>query len=137
MIQEAPQVQKMLKNESSRNRMKPIPLRLARRADSGHIFTSSNRHRMRKLSHSDRFPKQAKSQQSTGKKSMLNHMTSCMIIMLTWHCDTWQSNNMLTGQVADVDHHHLTSVTFTGKLNGATWPRHGLPRGTPSFVGMG
>jgi hypothetical protein len=56
------QVQKRLKNEGSRNYTKPIPLRPARRVDSDHIFTFSNRLRMRKLSHSDRFPKQLKSQ---------------------------------------------------------------------------
>jgi hypothetical protein len=43
--------------------MKLVPLCLSHHADSGHIFTFSNGHRMRELSHSDRFPKQAKSQQ--------------------------------------------------------------------------
>jgi hypothetical protein len=77
MIQEAPQVQKMLKNESSRNQMKPIPLRPSHRADSGHIFTSSNGHRMRELSHSDHFPKQVKSQQVNRQKSQCDvSMTS-------------------------------------------------------------
>jgi hypothetical protein len=60
--------------------------------------------------------------------------------MLTWHRDTWkltwQRMGMLTGKVWKMwTIHHLTSVPFTGKLNGATWPRHGLPCGTPSFVG--
>jgi hypothetical protein len=70
MIQEAPQAQKMLKNQSSQNWMKPIPLRPARRADSDSIFTFSNGRCMRELSYSDRFLKQLKSQR-TGKKSML------------------------------------------------------------------
>jgi len=64
MIQEAPKAQKMLKNKSSQNWMKPIPLRLAHRADSENIFTFSNRHCMRELSHSGHFLKQAKGQQS-------------------------------------------------------------------------
>jgi hypothetical protein len=87
MIQEAPQVQKMLKNEHSWNQMKPIPLCLDRRIDSDHIFTSSNRHYMPKLSRSDQFPKQAKSQQSTRNKSTQHQHD---VIMLTWHHDTWK-----------------------------------------------
>jgi hypothetical protein len=50
----------MLKNESARNPTKPVPLRLSRLPDSGHIFTSSNGLRMRKISRSVRKPKQAK-----------------------------------------------------------------------------
>jgi hypothetical protein len=46
LIQEAPQVQKMLKNESSRNQMKSIPLRLDLHTYSDHIFTSSNGNHM-------------------------------------------------------------------------------------------
>jgi hypothetical protein len=30
----------------------------------------------------------------------------------------------------------VTSVSFMEKLYGATWPSHGLPRGTPPMVGM-
>jgi hypothetical protein len=52
----------MLKNESSRNPTKPTPLRPARLPDFGGIFTLSNRLRMRKLSRSDRKPKQVKSE---------------------------------------------------------------------------
>jgi hypothetical protein len=37
-----------------------MPLRPSRLPDSGHIFTSSNGLRMRKISHSVRKPKQAK-----------------------------------------------------------------------------
>jgi hypothetical protein len=58
LIQEDPQVQKMLKNKSYWNQMKPIPLCPSRRANFSHIFTSSNIDRMRKLSHSDQIPKQ-------------------------------------------------------------------------------
>jgi hypothetical protein len=67
IIQEAPQAQKMLKNKSSHNLMKPVPLRLSRHVDSGSIFTFSNRLRMRDLSHSNHFLKQGKSQRSTVK----------------------------------------------------------------------
>jgi hypothetical protein len=65
------QVQKRLKNESSQNQTKPIPLRPARRVDSGHIFTFSNGLCMRELSHSDHFSKQLKSQQVNWQKSMM------------------------------------------------------------------
>jgi hypothetical protein len=58
----------MLKNESAWNATKPVPLRPSRLPDSGGIFTSSNGLRMRKLSRSDRKPKQVKSQRSTGQK---------------------------------------------------------------------
>jgi hypothetical protein len=54
-------------NESAQNQTKPIPLRPSHHADYDHIFTFSNRHCMRKLSHYDRFPKQLKSQQSNWK----------------------------------------------------------------------
>jgi hypothetical protein len=50
----------MLKNESARNVMKPMPLRPSHLPDSGGIFTSSNRVRMEKISHSIRKVKQAK-----------------------------------------------------------------------------
>jgi hypothetical protein len=58
----------MLKNESARNAKKLAPLRLSRLPDSGGIFTSSNGLRIRKLSCSDRKPKQVKSPRSTGQK---------------------------------------------------------------------
>jgi hypothetical protein len=58
----------MLKNESAQNLMKPTPLRPSRLPDFGGIFTLSNGLRMQKLSHSDRKPKQGKSQRSTGQK---------------------------------------------------------------------
>jgi hypothetical protein len=58
----------MLKNESAQNLTKPTPLRPSRLPNSGGIFTFSNGFRMRKLSCSDRKPKQVKSQRSTGQK---------------------------------------------------------------------
>ena len=74
----------MLKNESARNPTKPTPLCLSRLPDSIGIFTLSNGLRMRKLSRSDRKPKQVKSQRSTSQKvnadvSMLN------VQEMTWH----------------------------------------------------
>jgi hypothetical protein len=58
----------MLKNESTQNPMKPMPLCLSRLPDSSSIFTLSNGLRMRKLSRSDRKPKHVKSQRSTSQK---------------------------------------------------------------------
>jgi hypothetical protein len=50
----------MLKNESSQNATKPMPLRLSHLFDSGGIFTSSNGVCMEKISRSVRKVKQAK-----------------------------------------------------------------------------
>jgi hypothetical protein len=50
----------MLKNEGARNPTKPMPLRLSRLPDSGHIFTSSNGLRMRNISRSVQKPKHGK-----------------------------------------------------------------------------
>jgi hypothetical protein len=50
--------------------MKPILLQLARRTDSGHIFTFSNEHHMRELSHSDHFPKQLKSKKKVNSQKV-------------------------------------------------------------------
>jgi hypothetical protein len=50
------------KNQSSRNRTKPMPLCLSHHVDSDHIIFSSNGHRMRNLSRSDQIPNHAKSQ---------------------------------------------------------------------------
>jgi hypothetical protein len=58
----------MLKNESVENLMKPMPLCLYRLPDSRGIFTLSNVLHMKKLSCSDRKPKQVKSHRSTGEK---------------------------------------------------------------------
>jgi hypothetical protein len=50
----------MLKNESARNAMKPVPLRPSRLPDSGGIIFMSNGVRMEKISRSVRKVKQAK-----------------------------------------------------------------------------
>jgi hypothetical protein len=81
----------MLKNESAQNLTKPTPLRSSHLPDSGGIFTLSNGFRMRKLSHSDRKPKQVKSQRSTGQK--VNADVSMLTVQeMTWHdhTSTWQ-----------------------------------------------
>ena len=73
--------------------MKPIPLRPTHRFDSGHIFTSSNRCRMRELSHSDRFAKQLKSQQEKKVNvdvSMTSPMTPHDADLEQWQCVKWQ-----------------------------------------------
>jgi hypothetical protein len=72
---------------------KPVPLRPSRLPDSGGIFTLSNGLRMRKLSRSDRKPKQVKSQRSTGQK------VNDDISMLTVQEMTWHSLLMVIGQV--------------------------------------
>jgi len=47
----------------------------------------------------------------------------------------WQRIGLLTGKVWKMwANDPLTSVTIMGELNGATWPSHGLPRGTPLLV---
>jgi hypothetical protein len=67
----------MLKNESAKNLTKPTPLHPYHLPNSGGIFTLSNELCMRKLSRSDRKPKQVKSQRSTGQK------VNTDVIMLT------------------------------------------------------
>jgi hypothetical protein len=57
---EARQGLKILKNESARNLIKPVPLRLSRLPNSGGIFTSSNGLCMRKISRSAQKGKQGK-----------------------------------------------------------------------------
>ena len=72
----------MLKNESARNAMKPMPLRPSRLPDSGGIFTSSNGVRMEKISHSVQKVKQEK-----------KLLTVQSVRMLMWHVrtdDMWQ-----------------------------------------------
>jgi hypothetical protein len=64
------------KNQSSQNQTKPTPLRPSRRVDSGHIIFFANGRRMRKISRSDRFPKQAKSQ--TGQSQQVVLLTSAV-----------------------------------------------------------
>jgi len=75
----------MLKNESAQNPTKPTPLRPSCLPNSDGIFTLSNGLRMRKLSRSDRKPKQVKSQRSTGQK------VNADVIMLTVQEMTWHS----------------------------------------------
>jgi hypothetical protein len=75
----------MLKNESAQNPTKPTPLRPSRLPDSGSIFTLSNKLRMRKLSRSDRKPKQVKSQRSTGQKVNADDISMLTVQEMTWH----------------------------------------------------
>jgi hypothetical protein len=75
----------MLKNESAQNPTKPTPLRPSRLPDSGGIFTLSNGLRMRKLSRSDRKPKQVKSQRSTGQKVNADDISMLTVQEMTWH----------------------------------------------------
>jgi hypothetical protein len=51
--------------------MKPTPLCLAHRVNSDHIYFFANEHRMRKLSSSDRFPKQEKIQTGQSQQTVL------------------------------------------------------------------
>jgi hypothetical protein len=75
----------MLKNESAQNLTKPTPLRPSRLPDSGGIFTLSNGLRMRKLSRSDRKPKQVKSQRSTGQKVNADDISMLTVQEMMWH----------------------------------------------------
>jgi hypothetical protein len=74
----------MLKNESSWNATKPIPLHPSRLPDSSGIFTFSNGLRMEKISHSVRKFKQA--------KKLLTVQSVQPVRSLTWHVRmlTWQ-----------------------------------------------
>jgi hypothetical protein len=124
----------MLKNESAWNLMKPTPLRPARLPDSGGIFTLSNGLRMRKLSRSDRKPKQVKSQRSTGQKVNVD------VIMLTMQEMTWHSLadgdwiGLLTGQTCgrQLDQSMVDKWHLSVEWESATWPSHGQPPGTQS-----
>jgi hypothetical protein len=124
----------MLKNESARNPTKPTPLRPARLPDSGGIFTLSNRLRMRKLSSSDRKPKQVKSQRSTGQK------VNADVIMLTVQEMTWHSmadgdwTGLLIGQTCgrQLDQSMVDKWHLSIEWESATWPSHGQPCGTQS-----
>ena len=135
VIQEAPQAQKMLKNKSYWNWMKPTPLRPTRRVDSGHIFTFSNGLYMRELSHSDHFLKHLKSQ-NTGKKSMLtstwHHQRHLM--MQNWINCSVTSGSSCLGRCGWHIKLGLDMWQSSGKCGGATWPRHGQPHGTQSTV---
>jgi hypothetical protein len=70
----------MLKNESARNAMKPVPLRPSHLPDSGGIFTLSNGLRMEKISCFVRKVKQA--------KQMLTMQYVQSVRMLTWQVRT-------------------------------------------------
>ena len=67
----------MIKNESSRNALKPMPLCLSRLPDSDSIFTLSNGLRMENISHSVQKVKQA--------KNLLTVQSVQSVRMLTWH----------------------------------------------------
>ena len=118
---------KMLKNESAQNPIKPIPLRLSRLPDSDGIFTLSNGLRMWKLLHSDRKPKQVKSQRSTGQKVNVDvSMTSACRLCRRWRGTLWL---MVIGQVCWQGKHvagNWTSQWLTSGIN----PSNGeMPRG--------
>jgi hypothetical protein len=83
----------MLKNESAQNLTKLTPLRPSRLLDSDGIFTLSNGLCMRKLSRSDRKPKQVKSQRSTSQK------VNAQSVQLTWQVRTLTRGRFRTGHV--------------------------------------
>jgi hypothetical protein len=89
----------MLKNESAQNLMKPTLLRPSRLPDFDGIFTLSNELRMRKLSRSDRKPKQVKSQRSIGQKVNADDINMLTVQEMMWHSladGDWAGS--LTGQ---------------------------------------
>jgi hypothetical protein len=75
----------MLKNESAQNPMKPTSLRPSGLLDFGGIFTLSNGLCMRKLSCSDRKPKQGKSQRSTSQKVNADDISMLTMQEMTWN----------------------------------------------------
>ena len=75
----------MLKNESALNATKSMPLHPSRLPNSDGIFTLSNGLRMRKLSRSDRKPKQRKSQRSTGQKVNVDDISMLTVQEMMWH----------------------------------------------------
>jgi hypothetical protein len=75
----------MLKNESAQNSTKPTPLRPSRLFYSDCIFNLSNGLHMRKLSHSDRKPKQVKSQRSTGQKVNVDDISMLTVQEMMWN----------------------------------------------------
>jgi hypothetical protein len=129
----------MLKNESAQNPTKPTPLRPSRLPDSGGIFTLSNGLRMRKLSHSDRKPKQVKSQRSTGQKVNVDDISMLTVQEMTWHSladGDWAG--LLTGQTSgrQLDQSMVDKWHLCVEWESATWPSHGQPRGTQSSVNV-
>jgi hypothetical protein len=90
------------KSQSYRNRTKPTPLRWDRRVDFSHVIFSANGHCMRKISRSDRFPKQEK--KSTGQSQQTILLTSIVqqVTSTIWTVDfdfdffsslTWTSDH--------------------------------------------
>jgi hypothetical protein len=75
----------MLKTKSAQNLMKPTPLCPSRLLDSGGIFNLSNGLCMRKLSCSDRKPKQVKSQRSTGQKVNADEISMQNVQEMMWN----------------------------------------------------
>jgi hypothetical protein len=125
----------MLKNESAQNLTKPMPLRPSRLPDSGGIFTLSNGLRMRKLSRSDRKPKQVKSQRSTGQKVNADDISMLTVQEMMWHSladGDWAG--LLTGQTCgrQLDQSMVDKWHLSVEWESATWPSHGQPRGTQS-----
>jgi hypothetical protein len=78
--------------------MKPVPLHLSRLPDSDSIFTLSNGLRMRKLSCSDRKPKQGKSQRSTGQKVNVDVSMLTVQEMMWYYLDDGDWAGSLTRQ---------------------------------------
>jgi hypothetical protein len=65
-----------------------MPLRLTHSPNSGHIFTFSNRRRMRELSHSNYFPKQLKSKKKLNSQRVTWH--SLEVTRGSGRGDMWQ-----------------------------------------------
>jgi hypothetical protein len=87
---------------------------------------------MRELSHSDQILKQLKSQRSNWQKVNVDvSMTSpSYFIMLTWQRQVMTSGDCDWEDVAGMDQYSVTRGMWLVKCGGATWPRHGQPRGT-------
>jgi hypothetical protein len=64
--------------------MKPAPLRLSRLPDSNHIFTSSNKLHMRKISHSVRKPKQEKKMGDYTVRTVPRGRLTVQVVQLMW-----------------------------------------------------
>jgi hypothetical protein len=99
-----------------------MPLRPSRLPDSGHIFTSSNGLRMRKISHSVRKPKQAKKMGDCTVRTVPRGRLTVQAVHHTTDVaapgeDTWQVTGSTTGDLdqseGDTCHH----------CKGDTWHR--------------
>jgi hypothetical protein len=85
---------------------------------------------MRKISHSDRLAKQAKSQQVQSNANI--SMTSTV---LTWKRQVETSGILAAGDWSVTRIHPVVDKWhFIDKLFNAMWPSHGLPRGTMGLV---